>query len=240
MTAVIAHRGASSDAPENTLAAFRLAWEQKADAVEMDLRLTRDGCIAVIHDEDLLRVAGLAHKVSELDAAELKSFDVGRWKGERWSGERVPLLDEALAAVPGAGGVLLELKGGSEMLPELKRCIVQSGLDPSRVCIIAFDRTLLVESKKLLAGVKHAWVIDRTSPCSFDEMIEQGSSSGLDALDLEAPWPLDQTRVDGAHRAGLKIYVWTVDDTEMARQLAAAGVDGITTNTPARIRQALA
>lgn len=239
MTRVIAHRGASSDAPENTLAAFRLAWEQKADAVEMDLRPTRDGHIAVLHDGNLLRVSGVAAEVAAMDSAEIKSLDVGSWKGERWRGERVPLLSEALAAVPGAGDVFLELKGGSEMLPELKRCVVGSGLYPSRVWIIAFDRMLLVESKRLLPEAGHAWVVDQKPLRSFDGLIEESLSRGLDALDLKTSWPLDQERVAAAHRAGLKVYVWTVDNIGMARQLAAAGVDGITTNTPGLLRQAL-
>jgi len=239
MTRVIAHRGASGDAPENTLAAFRLAWEQNADAVEMDLRPTRDGRIAVIHDADLLRVSGVAAKVAAMDSAELTSLDVGIWKGERWRGERVPLLPEALAVVPATGGAFLELKGGSEMLPELKRCVAGSGLYPSRVWIIAFDRMLLVESKRLLPEAGHAWVIDQKSLRSFDGLIEEALSRGLDALDLKASWPLDQERVAAAHRAGLKVFVWTVDNIDMARQLAAAGVDGITTNTPGLLRRAL-
>src|SRR5205085_3299316 len=87
---IVGHRGASADAPENTLAAFRLAWEQGADAIEMDLRLTRDGRIVVFHDEDLRRVAGTKNKVKveDLTSEELARFDVGSWKGERWEGER--------------------------------------------------------------------------------------------------------------------------------------------------------
>ncbi len=239
MTAVIAHRGASADAPENTLAAFRVAWEHGADAVEMDLRLTRDGRIAVIHDADLRRVAGSRSKVSALDASELKKFDVGAWKDVQWAGECVPLLDEVLAQVPPTGRVFLELKGGPDMLPELKRCIARSGLEASRICVIAFEHQLLLQSKKLLPEVEHAWVIGRPSFFSFGEVMKAAASSGLDALDLKASWPLDRARVEKAHRAGLKIYVWTVDDMELARHLAAAGVDGITTNRPALLSKTL-
>ncbi len=239
MTTVIAHRGASADAPENTLSAFRLAWKQGADAVEMDLWPTRDGRIAVIHDADLRRVAGSRSKVSALDASELKKFDVGAWKDEQWAGERVPLLDEVLSSVPETGRVFLELKGGPDMLPELKRCIARSGLGAARICIIAFDRRLLMESKKLLPEVEHAWVIDRPLILSFVEVVKAAASSGLDGLDFEASWPLDRARVDEAHRAGLKVYIWTVDDLGIARHLAAAGIDGITTNRPALLRQTL-
>ncbi|WP_075086843.1 glycerophosphodiester phosphodiesterase family protein [Verrucomicrobium spinosum] len=84
---IIAHRGASADAPENTLAAFRLAWEQRADAVEMDLRLTRDHQVAVIHDADLRRVAGDSHKVAAMDAVDLVQIQTGQGAGigrARW------------------------------------------------------------------------------------------------------------------------------------------------------------
>ncbi|MCE9518123.1 MAG: glycerophosphodiester phosphodiesterase, partial [Verrucomicrobia bacterium] len=209
MTAVIAHRGASTDAPENTLAAFRLAWEQGADAVEMDLWPTRDGRIAVIHDADLRRVGSSRRKVSALEASELKTFDVGAWKDAHWAGERVPLLDEVLATVPQTGRVFLELKGGSEMLPELSQCIGQSGLDASQISIIAFKRPLLLASKKLLPDVERVWVIGRPSSLSFGEVVKAAVGSGLDGLDFSASWPLDRSRVEEAHRARLKVYVWT-------------------------------
>src|SRR5438128_11840999 len=85
---LIAHRGASHDAPENTLAAVQLAWQQHADAVEVDVRISRDGQLVVIHDDNTLRTGKAARKVSDETLAELRSLDVGRWKGRQWSGER--------------------------------------------------------------------------------------------------------------------------------------------------------
>src|SRR5687767_10257607 len=84
----IAHRGASHDAPENTLAAVRLAWAQHADAVEVDVHLTRDGRLAVIHDPDTQRTAGVARVVAQSTLAELQLLDVGRWKASRFAGEK--------------------------------------------------------------------------------------------------------------------------------------------------------
>ena len=103
MPQIIAHRGASADAPENTLAAFRLGWEQDADGIEGDFRLSADGRIVCIHDDDTQRVAGSRLVVSETSYNDLHALDVGRWKGEQWRGERIPSLAEVhvhLAALP--------------------------------------------------------------------------------------------------------------------------------------------
>src|SRR6185369_848081 len=87
---LIAHRGASRDAPENTLAAFRLAWQQGADGIEADFRLTRDGRVVCLHDASTGRTAGVDLAVAEASLEELKRLDVGGWKGARWAGERIP------------------------------------------------------------------------------------------------------------------------------------------------------
>lgn len=238
--AIIAHRGASADAPENTLAAFRLAWEQGADAVEMDLRPTRDGRLAVFHDADLGRITGTRGAVEALDAGALRRLDAGSWKHARWRGEPIPLLEDALALVPPNGRVFLELKGGEAMVQELRRALEESRLAPAQVVVIAFDRAVLLASRRLLPSVEHGWIIGRPeAQPSFEELLRNAAGDGLDALDFCAAWPLDAGRVARAHRAGLRIYVWTVDDPELSRRLAEAGVDGITTNAPALVRAAL-
>src|SRR5512140_2542862 len=107
--AIIAHRGASADAPENTLAAFRLALELGADGVELDVWRCATGEVVVHHDEDTRRVAGAALLVPDAPLAALRALDVGAWKGERFRGERIPLLAEVLAALP-AAVVNVELK----------------------------------------------------------------------------------------------------------------------------------
>src|SRR5688572_19130995 len=92
----IGHRGASFDAPENTVAAIKLAWEQKADGAEFDVYLTKDGKVAVIHDATTKRTAGADLKVAGSTLTELRALDVGRWKGEKFTGEKIPTLDEML------------------------------------------------------------------------------------------------------------------------------------------------
>ena len=97
----IAHRGASHDAPENTLAAIQLAWRQNADAVEVDVQLSKDRHLVVIHDATTSKTAGVRKKVAAQILADLQSLDVGRWKHRKWKGEKIPTLAAALATRAG-------------------------------------------------------------------------------------------------------------------------------------------
>src|SRR5947208_878460 len=100
---IIAHRGASWEAPENTLSAVQLAWQQGADAVEADFRLSRDRQIVATHDDSTLRITGVDLRVHESSLAELRALDFGRWKAAQFEGERIPTLAELLATVPAGG-----------------------------------------------------------------------------------------------------------------------------------------
>jgi len=127
---IIAHRGASDSAPENTLAAVRGAWAEGADTLEVDVHLTRDGRLAVIHDPDTQRTTGIPRVVAETTLAELQQLDAGRWKDARFAGEQIPALDDVLAIIPPAKRVFIELKSGPEAIDALVRwllirCIVE-------------------------------------------------------------------------------------------------------------------
>src|SRR5512133_60470 len=123
---LIAHRGASREAPENTLAAFDLAWQQGADGIEADFRLTADGRIVCLHDATTGRTANLDLVVADSSFAELQQLDVGSWKGTRWQGERIPTLEEVLARLPLGKRLFIELKSGPEMLAPLRRILTAS------------------------------------------------------------------------------------------------------------------
>jgi glycerophosphoryl diester phosphodiesterase len=235
---IIAHRGASADAPENTLAAFRLAWEQGADAVEMDLRLTRDNQVAVVHDADLRRVAGNAHKVAALDAAELAQIRTGHEAG---AGKHitVPLLAQVLREVPKGRRVFLELKAGAGLVEVVRQVLEASWLDPEQVVIIGFDRSLVQQAREAMPVVETAWVVDYPSVWNLAHLIKLAVSHRISGLDLRVDWPLTEADVTRIHEAGLKLYLWTVDDLQRARELAAMGVDGLTTNIPERLRRAV-
>jgi glycerophosphoryl diester phosphodiesterase len=239
---IIAHRGASHDAPENTLAAARLGWAQGADALECDVQLARDGRLMVIHDPDTKRTAGKKRAVAAASSAELQTLDVGAWKGAAFAGERIPTLDALLATVPAGRRIFIEVKGGTDAVPELVRCLARCTLQPSQVAVIAFDLAVVRLAKKSVPRVEVCWLLERhgaTGGPALDAAIAECCAAELDGLDIEARWPVDAAVAQRVRDAGLKLYVWTVDDVATAQALVAAGVDGITTNRPAWLRERL-
>ncbi|HVE43064.1 MAG TPA: glycerophosphodiester phosphodiesterase [Planctomycetota bacterium] len=240
----IAHRGASDQAPENTLAAFRLGWQQ-ADACELDIYLTKDGKIAVIHDATTKRTAGVDKPISQQTLDELQALDAGSWKGATYAGEKIPTLKDVLELLPEKKRLFIEIKCGAEVLPELKRTIDAFPAKAGRLAIIGFGRATMVEAKKLLPTIPVFWLAsykaDKTSGRhpDLDDLIARCKADGLDGLDLDQAFPLDAAAVAKVHSAGLKLYTWTVNDPETARKQAAAGVDGITTDRPDALRRKL-
>ena len=153
MTEIIAHRGSSFEAPENTLSAVRLAWEQDADAVEVDVRLTADGKIVVLHDANLRRTAGIDARIDSLRLVELKTIDVGRWKSEQFAGERLPTLEALLTTTPRGKRFFVEIKCGVEIVEELSR-VVKTSPTPFSVVPIGFSLPLLQAVKQSLPECK--------------------------------------------------------------------------------------
>lgn len=243
---IIAHRGASHEAPENTLASFNLGWAQGADAGECDIHLTRDRQLVVIHDEDTRRTTGVAGRIAGRTLAELRALDAGRWKARRWAGEKIPTLAEALATIPRGKRLFIEIKSGPETVPVLARLLKRSRLPLKRVVIIGFSLPVMTLAKRALpkvavylgadtrhVGRRRVW----TTP--VEELIALAQAAKLDGLDVDATGPIDAAFVARIHGAGLKLFVWTVNTAARARRLAAAGVDGITTDKPGWLRERL-
>lgn len=242
---VIAHRGYSAKAPENTVAAFNLAWESGADACELDLYLTKDDQIVVLHDKDTKRTTGVAKVPAASTLAELLALDAGSWKGEQWKGEKIPALQECLATLPmGAKRFYLEIKCGPEVVPALARTLGPWQIRSAQLAVITFNAEAAAATKKalpwlkvyLLAGGKDKMKRQRTDVTPF---IEQAKRDGLDGLDLGQDWPWTEAFVKQIHDAGLEVLVWTVNTPAKAKELAAMGVTGITTDDPVAIREAL-
>jgi glycerophosphoryl diester phosphodiesterase len=240
---IIGHRGAAHDAPENTLRSFELAFQQGADGIELDIHLTKDGQVVAIHDADLSRTAGTPIKVAEHSLDELREFNVGNWG--RWAGkgydERIPALQEVLALMPKGKRLVAEIKCGPEILPPLARLLHASHLEPQQTVLIGFGYETMRLAKTALAERPVLWLAERDEQTneypSVGELIRRVQLAHLDGLDLEAGFPIDKAFVDQVHDAGLRLYTWTVDDPSTARKLAAAGVDAITTNRPAWLRE---
>jgi glycerophosphoryl diester phosphodiesterase len=242
---IIAHRGASDDAPENTVAAFQLGWEQNADACELDIRLTKDGRIVAIHDGTTRRTARMSRRVGAQTLERLRALDAGLWKGAKWKGERIPTLEEVLATVPDGKRLFIEIKGGAEVLPEMERVLSALGKGAQRHVIMGFDFATVKQAKECFPHSAIYWIASpkkwsRGKRPSADTLIAKAKSANLDGLDLDRRFAIDQEFVSRVKNAGLKLCVWTVNEAKLAGRLVALGVDGITTNRPLWLREQLA
>lgn len=245
VTDLIAHRGASHDAPENTLAAFRLAWEAGADGLEGDFRLTRDKEIVCLHDATTRRTTQAVLAVADTDLARLRELDAGAWKGERWRGERIPTLREVIATVPRGKKLFIELKSGPEILPPLAAVLAGSGLEPGQVAIFAFDAGLVAASRELFPGFKRLWITDYARDWrggwdpSIDQILRTLENSGAAGLASRAHRSITAPFVAALRSAGMELHVWTVDSPRSAARFLALGVDSIITNRPGWLRERL-
>ena len=212
---IIAHRGASHEAPENTLSSFKLGWQQGADAVELDIYQSKDGKTIVMHDDNTKRTAGLDKKISEQTLEELRALDAGSWKGAQWKGEKIPTLAEVLAIIPQGKKLVIEIKCGAEVLPELQRVIKESGRKSEELIIIGFGYDTMKAAKEIfpqipvlyLSSFKKDKDTGVTAP-SIEALIEKAKAAHLDGLNLHFNAPLDKAGVQKIKNAGLKIYFW--------------------------------
>ncbi len=242
---IIAHRGASFDAPENTVASVLLAWSQGADAVEVDVQLSRDGQIVVLHDANLEKLFGLRKEVRELDLSELRKLDAGSHKGERWAGERIPILEEILETIPDGKRLFIEIKTGPEILEPLGKILQKWEKDPQQVVPIGFDLETMQAVKKRFP--KHpVCLVSRLRKGAYDfaetrptakELVAAIRVAGLDGLDVEASKAVDRDFARTIKAAGLGLMVWTVNDPAEAQRMFEAGVDGVTTDRPGWLRE---
>lgn len=245
-TEIIAHRGASSLAPENTLTAVILGFRQSADAVELDVHLTKDGEIVVIHDPNTRRTSGQDRLVQKTNLAELRSLQVGKWGP--WLGqgfhEQIPVLSEALALVPKDKKLFIEIKVGTEIFPSLRQTLRTAALNAEQTILIGFDYLTMKAAKQEFPELKVQWLVNYNRDArgyypTAAWLAEHASTAKFDAVSLHYEWPINGNFVGQLKMAGLKVYTWTVDDVSLARRHIAAGVDGITTNRPGRLRDQL-
>jgi len=234
---VIAHRGSAHLAPENTLAAFQLGW-QETTMCELDVRMTADGKLVVIHDDTTKRTTGVDLKVAEHSLSELQELDAGSNKGEQWRGEKLPSLEDVIAAMPADKKLLVEIKVGPEIMPELTR-VIRASRKEKQLVLQSFFPWVCTEVKKafpqlpvyLLIACNQDAQTEVWSPTIYQSIME-ARKHGLDGMSANNTPVIDAPAVQAVHSAGLKLNVWTVDQFETARRLLALGTDGIITNRP--------
>lgn len=235
---IFAHRGASAYAPENTMAAFELAIRQHCHGIETDAHLTRDGRVALMHDERLMRTTGEDGLLCQRTMDELRKLDAGSWFEDCFASSGVPELCDLLALAKPAGILLnIELKnseiryGGLEetVLAELRRFDMMEQVIFSSFNHISMARVKQLEPKAQTA-LLYSDVLYR--PADYARLcLSDGLHPDLRHMDADL--------VAQAHAAGLAVRPWTVDEPEHVRALAAMGVDAIITNDPKGVRKTL-
>ena len=234
---IIAHRGESYDAPENTLAAINLAWERKIKSIEIDIHLTKDAEIAVIHDNDTMRISGVKRTVSKSSLEELKLLDAGSYKSEKWKGESIPALCQVLSTLPAEGKIIIEIKSDENILGKLKTELSQANLKNRQIEIIAFNVRILEKARLLMPEYRLLWLLDldyfwpsRICMANRGKIIRMIKKLQLNGVDVWAGKLLNEEFIRAFHDEGLLVYAWTVNDPLKAYQLISSGVDGITTD----------
>lgn len=246
--AIVGHRGASHDAPENTVAAFRLAWEQNADGIEGDFYVTKDQHVVCIHDADTKRTAGRKLDVANSTLAELRELEYGEWKDKRFKGEPIPTFADVMACVPAGKLFVIELKTGPEIVMPLKAEIGRLKPDLKNLLIIAFRKDTVTAVKRELPNIRTHWLTgykkDEATGLvhpTLEEVSEALKSTGADGLGTQNNRDIVTPKfIAGLKSHGMKeFHVWTVDKPDDARYFMELGAVGITTNRPAFIRAAL-
>ncbi len=236
----IAHRGESHDAPENTIAAIKLAWERGLKAVEVDVHLTADNEICVIHDKDTLRTTGKKLVVSKSGIEELQKLDAGSWKGKKWSGEKIPTLKEVLASVPEKGKLIIEIKSDSRILDKLKYDTRNSGLRKGQIEIIAFNLQTLARAKQMMPEYKMLWLftsmpvlLQYLSGTNPGAVLKKLRRYNLDGVNIGNTRFFNKKFIEKLTSEGYPIYTWTVNDPDRALTLLKWGVEYVTTDKAA-------
>lgn len=259
---IVGHRGASADAPENTLESLQLAWEQGAYGAECDITRTRDGKLVLMHDDSTKRTTlqGVDLLVEGTDWSDLKDLDVGSWKDPKWQGVKIPRLEEVLRVIPEGKHLYIEIKSGeanrgadARVLDDLESLLAKEEIAAEKVTFISFDHDFLNRLKKRLPDYNvyylttyrkfpGKWPAIRTGR-ALEKYIQEALANGIDGLDLESSSVISKEWVKKIHAQGLKVTIWSYrqDDTlAKARRYREMGVDFFTTNTPARILSGLA
>ena len=250
---IIAHRGASGEAPENTMVAFKLAWELGADGIEGDFHLTRDGHIVAIHDKDTNKVTKGRNKliVKKTSLKELQGLDVGSWKNETYSKARIPTLEDVIDSLPEGKKFFIEIKCGTEIMKPLIKVIDLKVKErpnlKTNISFISFDKDVIkscrtqwpdieanyLESYKKIKGISK-WAPNENE---VFRLLKLSLASGIGTQANKEV--LNSKFIKRLRHNQLSFHCWTINDIETARHFRDLGVDSITTDFPKRIRDGL-
>jgi glycerophosphoryl diester phosphodiesterase len=248
-TYIIAHRGASHAAPENTLPSFKLAFEENADFIEGDFRLTKDGRAVCIHDALTKRTAPNQKnmRVSKRPYADLLELDFGLWKGEKFIGTKIPTLEEILKIIPRGKGMVIELKEKKvELVRAIRNIIEELNFPLEKIFFISFHSEAILNVIKEIENAQTFWLYDwrfalRQKNRLKTEMkiTNKLKDLGCNGVDINVNKNLSSSFIENLSGKGFETLTYTINDLEIALRLFDWGVAGITTNYPGEIRKAL-
>ncbi len=233
---VIAHRGASGSAPENTLAAFKKAAALGAAFIETDLQLSRDARFVAIHDATVNRTTNGQGAVHEMTLAELRRLDAGSWFGSAFAGERIPTLEDIFEFSKKNDVVFyLEIKPGGSWGGEhaLIGALRESGEIP-RTVVISFDPAVVLGLRNIEPTLMTGLLYDGQIENPLDKAVAIGARQLAVRGDLVTPAMIAEAR-----KKDLQVVCWTVNHPAHMRMLIAAGVDGIMSDYPDRLMAAV-
>lgn len=239
---LVAHRGASHAAPENTIPAFKLAWEEGADGIEGDFHLSADGKVVCIHDFDTKRVAGEKLDVAKTPWSRLSQLDVGAWKDPKFKGTHMPLLEDVLDVLPADKKFFLEIKPGVEIVEPIRKILEEKKADPAQVIIIAFNDDVIRECRKTMPQFQAHWLSDLKDLDKGDNAQvyrKRFEATNAQGFQFKAVSPVTAEWLAPIKEKKLPLTSWTVDDPEIARKMIGLGVSNITTNRPGPLRAEL-
>jgi glycerophosphoryl diester phosphodiesterase len=219
---VSAHRGFSTKAPENTMPALRAAFDAGADLIEIDVRLTRDGTLVLMHDAGVDRTTDGKGAISQMTVEQVRKLDAGNWFDSKFAGTRVPTLDEVLAWSRGRVGLLIELKNYPErkevFVDELVTTIIKNDAEDF-VVPASFDHPTLTEIHRR----QPAWQLEMILPCRLSDPVHAARAAGATLLSLEPEFTV-ASDLKAIHAAGFSVLT-TVKSAEHGRDLLKMGVD---------------
>ena len=233
---IIAHRGASGHAPENTLAAFKKSLALGVTFIETDLQLTRDARFVAIHDDTVDRTTNGQGKVHDQTLAVLRRLDAGSWFGSEYTGERIPTLEEILEFTKKNDVVFyLEIKPGGSWGGEhaLVGALRETG-EAARVVVISFDPSILATLRKIEPTLMTGVLYDGQLPDPINAALDVGARQIVVRGDLVTP-----AMIERARKKDLQVVCWTINNPAHIRMLVGAGVDGIMSDYPDRLVAAL-
>ncbi len=236
---IIAHRGASFNAPEHTLASVNFAWKQNIHNVEVDIKLSQDNVIVVFHDDTTIRYNQIDKLVNKYNLEELLKIDVGSFKGEQWTNEFIPTLDQVLKTIPVNGTLIVELKDGPEMESALISLEKKNTNIWKQLEFISFNYASICMVKTIFPNNKCLWLLDldyneetaKNTP-SNKEIIDKVKKHNLDGINVFAGEFANESFFKTMQQENFEVYLWTINKVEHAKQYLPFLPDGLTTDRP--------